>query len=832
MTLQALSLVVHSIRAPWGQQRGCSGANQAMSSGKGQCNIAFFPSGWIRGARGLTAWFFWGWVISASCFCLFPFPALAQDLNPQQVQEAIDRAVHYLKVHQRRNGAWPAFLRWDTTPLVALALLNAGVPPEDESLARALNYLRSKRYERTYLVSLQTMVFCHATPQRDLNLIRRNAAWLAAHQITKGPKSGTWSYPPGSGDKSNTQFAMLALWEAERTLQRFGIPSPVSRHVWRRARLFWQRTQNPDGSWGYLTNEPGTGSMTCAGIASLIIAADRLGSGAARVEGQQVQCCGRYEPDVHIQRGLRWLARNFTVHANPNSPGGRWWLYYLYGLERVGRLTAHRKIGQHDWYREGAAVLIQNQDRLSGFWRGVGPEGNHRIVSTALALLFLTKGRRPVLVAKLRYGTPNAHLWNSHPNDVGNLTRYVELRWGRDLTWEVYDMNQATAADYLQAPVLFLSGRGMLSLSQEQVEQLRAYLDRGGFLFAEACCDRPGEFDDAFRLLMERVFPEPELQLRRLSPDHEVWFMEEKVGPEYAGHLWGVNVGCRTAVIYCDTDLSCYWELSRWGRERKLPQQVQQRVQSALSLGLNVVAYATGRKLKYKDMIPRLKLQTARSQAVQRAMLVIPKLRHPGSWNAAPGALLSLQRYLKQELGLIVPTDQRTVSLTDQELFGYHMLFMHGRRAFQFTQEEREALRKYLQNGGFILADAVCASEEFAQSFRREMALLFPGKKLQRIPPDHKLFTPAYGGFDLRVVRRRELSKPNPSQPVGVQEHVRQVPPELEGLELEPGRYCVIFSPLDLSCALESQGVVPCRGYVREDAARLAINIVLYSLQE
>ncbi len=780
----------------------------------------------------------WGRWLGLVLFCLLPGllePQLApaQDLDPAEVQAAIDRAVRFLKLQQRRSGAWPSFLRWDTTPLATLALLTAGVEPEDESVARALNFLRKQSYTRTYLVSLQTMVFCHATPQRDLNLIRRNAAWLAAHQITEGPKRGMWNYPPGSGDKSNTQFAMLALWEAERVLQRFGVPSPVPEAVWHRARQFWQNSQLPDGSWSYLSGDQGTGSMTCAGIASLIIAADRLGSGAARVDGDTVRCCGEHQPDDHIQRGLRWLARNFSVHANPNAPGGTWWLYYLYGLERVGRLTAQRRIGRHDWYREGAAVLLQNQDRLSGFWRGVGPEGNHRVVSTSLALLFLTKGRRPVLLAKLRWGERNSVAWNRHPNDVGNLTRYVELRWGRDLTWEVYDTAQATAADYLQAPVLFLSGNEAIILSDKQVAELRRYLDRGGFLFAEACCDDQGQFDDTFRLLVERLFPEPELQLRRLPPEHEIWFMEEKVGPEYAGRLWGVNVGCRTAVVYCDTDLSCYWELSRSGRRAKFPPAVQKRVQSALSLGLNVLSYATGRELKYKDMVPRLDLDAARRQAFRRAMLIIPKVRHGGTWDAAPGALLSLQRHLKQELGLLVPTDQRVVSLTDKNLFQYHMLFLHGRRAFQFTPEERAALKKYLENGGFILADAVCASAEFARSFRREVQLIFPGKSLRPIPPDHKLFTTHYGGFDIRTVRRREPGRAaGEGGPGRVVQHIRRVPPELEGLELEKGRYAVIFSPYDISCALESQGVVPCRGYVREDAARLAINVVLYSLQE
>jgi len=42
----------------------------------------------------------------------------------------------------------------------------------------------------------------------------------------------------------------------------------------------------------------------------------------------------------------------------------------------------------------------------------------------------------------------------------------------------------------------------------------------------------------------------------------------------------------------------------------------------------------------------------------------------------------------------------------------------------------------------------------------------------------------------------------------------------------------VIFSAYDVSCALERHDSLECRGYVRDDAARLAVNIVLYSLYE
>ena len=57
-----------------------------------------------------------------------------------------------------------------------------------------------------------------------------------------------------------------------------------------------------------------------------------------------------------------------------------------------------------------------------------------------------------------------------------------------------------------------------------------------------------------------------------------------------------------------------------------------------------------------------------------------------------------------------------------------------------------------------------------------------------------------------------------------------KIQPYLEGLEID-GRFAVIFSPYDISCAMENHASLECKGYVKQDAARLGINILLYALQ-
>ena len=56
-------------------------------------------------------------------------------------------------------------------------------------------------------------------------------------------------------------------------------------------------------------------------------------------------------------------------------------------------------------------------------------------------------------------------------------------------------------------------------------------------------------------------------------------------------------------------------------------------------------------------------------------------------------------------------------------------------------------------------------------------------------------------------------------------------PPILEGIEID-GRFAIIYSRYDISCALEHQATLSCDGYVEADAAKLAINAVLYAMQQ
>ncbi len=528
--------------------------------------------------------------------------------------------------------------------------------------------------------------------------------------------------------------------------------------------------------------------MTCAGISSLVIASGRTSTGDAAVDGDQVSCCGNQNVDdsaERIEKALHWLGRPdvFTVQQNPSlfQGGGLglgrelpWHYYYLYGLERVGRMTARRFIRAHDWYREGAAYLCSpSVQRDGGEWQGRNVGENDPVIATCFALLFLGKGRRPVLISKVQHG-PGSD-WNHHRNDVANLTSYVETKWKKEyplgLSWQVVDLAKAKADDLQQSPVLFINGSDVPEIDDKQGQMLREYVDRGGFIFAEACCANGEGFDRGFRALCKKIFP-PENQLRLLPPEHPIWHAEEKVAADQQRTLLGIDYGCRTSVVYAPprtasdppNSLSCYWELASWRQPTFKSAQVREQIAASKSIGVNVLAYATNRELKSKEDNFVSKADKSLHDDVARGKLSIAKLRHSGGCDTAPAALPNLLKAASRELKIRVETEQRLISITDPALFNNALVFMHGRRGFSFSGPEREALRTYIKRGGTLLADSICANKEFADSFRREMQTIFAGdadvsskdQPLRPIPAKDPLFTKQYGGYDLSMVSLRE----------------------------------------------------------------------------
>ena len=101
---------------------------------------------------------------------------------------------------------------------------------------------------------------------------------------------------------------------------------------------------------------------------------------------------------------------------------------------------------------------------------------------------------------------------------------------------------------------------------------------------------------------------------------------------------------------------------------------------------------------------------------------------------------------IKAEQESAISTSRRfhAVKLESDDVYGFPLLIMTGEGTFTLTDRERHNLREFIERGGFLLASAGCSSTEWDRSFRREMAEVFPSRKLEPLGMDHPVFHTVY----------------------------------------------------------------------------------------
>ncbi len=190
-------------------------------------------------------------------------------------------------------------------------------------------------------------------------------------------------------------------------------------------------------------------------------------------------------------------------------------------------------------------------------------------------------------------------------------------------------------------------------------------------------------------------------------------------------------------------------------------------------------------------------------------------------------ALPNASAIIRQRVPIALVAAPDPVAFDAESLRDVTVLWIHGRTEFQLTGSQRDVLRKFVENDGVILGSAICGSEAFSESFRRELGLILPDAPLKALPAAHPALTPAFDGFDIRSVTIRTLKNTGTGQTFGR----RTGPPVLEVATVN-NVAAVFYSPLDLSCALESPNSVQCPGYSTEDAAKIVANLILFALQQ
>ncbi|MDP6438434.1 MAG: DUF4159 domain-containing protein, partial [Candidatus Brocadiia bacterium] len=690
--------------------------------------------------------------------CLVPCrPGAGQDVTPEQLKAEMDELVEWIKAAQKDDGSWvPAGGQrrmggWvlGNTSLAVLALSEAGVGAGDPVLSKGLAFILKSKAVTTYEATLKLMALESVDRKRYVKQMQPATTFLIETQGS----SGGWGYSQSRSrpDNSCSQFAVLGL----RSAARCGLEVP--RDVWKRAWEHYARGQRLDGGWSYMqSGGESYGSMAAAGAASLYISASRMHLADRR--------CGEYIDDRRLQAGLGWLADNFSVTGNPGR--GAFKFYYLYGLERVGVIWARRYLGRHDWYLEGVRHLVTHPNYKGGSGSIEGP-----LVRRCFALLFLAKGNNPVLIHKAQWDGD----WNPHRYDAKFLVDHLVDLFEQRLAWQAVPLD--APLDHLApAPILYISGSGRVEWSDEEVQRIKDYMETGGFVLVEAN-EGDAEFDGSFRAIIAEHFPDEDLEV--LPADHPIYEARHVLPEDSRIRLEAIWGPCTTSLVYCPTGISCPWDVA----DQDAP---------LFKLGVNIVAYATGLERlsgKLERQGARLRLEGSEEAAALEGAFVVGRLVHGGDPRPQRKVWKRVLRKAHQDAGIALFSEPIALEPERDSLFVAHVLSLSGTRAFRLSEATKAKLRRYLERGGFIFAEATCGSAQFDRSFRALMADLFPARPLAQVPAGHPLLKLGRPLGEVRYTRAVLEERPGLTAP------------SLEYIELD-GLAVVVYKKYDFSSAI------------------------------
>lgn len=711
----------------------------------------------------------------------------------RRTNRAIDAATKFLLSKITEDGSVEGEksskdrLHGGLTALTTYALLSARISPRPVELDRAIQWLAKAKPVGTYAVSLRACVMAEWNNPAAPHILRRDVAWLI-----KAGRKGAYDYVSKEDssdekyDNSNSQMAVLGLWAAHQR----GVEVP--KRIWQEIENHWLSEQQPDGGWNYrhrfpggeYTDQPSYGSMTAAGLASLFVTFDAL-------HQMDFVRTGSYQEYKPIADGLKWLAENFAADKNPRK-GKDYYYYWLYSLERVGLASGYKYFGKHNWYVASLRHLLDAQSD-DGSWS----QGRKLVSDTAFALLFLVRGRYPVLINKLKYRGP----WNARPRDAANLTRWVSWNFERPVCWQVVDI-ASDMSEWHDAPILYISGAGACEFSAEEIEKLRDFVLQGGMILSEAA-GNSGDFTlDIQNLCRQMLLDWP---LERLPENHPIYTTYFK--PTAASGLLGISNGLRLLLVHSPRELSLALQIGRPGMKKAWP-----RHKPYFELLANLYLLATDKGI----ISPRGVSHWPKPQQLEPvATISITRVKYRGSYDPEPLAwrrlaILMSNRYrLKLDLSKPVEIEQLRAGL-------HPLAVMTGTEAFTLSEAQKQALKKYFRRGGTLVIDAAGGSRPFAQAASEQILPLPEEGIYGSIPLDHPIYQ--WPEPVKKASFRRDFA-----MALG---HDRKLP-RLRGVSSR-GRLAIIYSPDDLTAALVGYQYHGIAGYSPRTAAALMANIICH----
>lgn len=746
--------------------------------------------------------------VIAGFLLLEPF---ARAASVDQVDIALDKAKKYLYSKQGKDGTWERDAkrrlqgkepdwRWGQdvtggqwggqTALAVFALLVAGENAQDARLAPAIEFLTRSDIVGTYAIGMrcQVMSLLPATPERKA-IMRKDQQKLLGLMQTKGKARGFYNYTSegSSYSLSRSQYAVLGMW----SLAQAGLDIPST--YWTEVEKAWVGAQEADGGWRYQPgkdNPPVTAGITAVGVATMFILQDQL------YGNRGIDCSNPVEM-TPIQKGIDWMTKNFDQQVASQARYSRDFPNAtLYAVERVGVASGLKYFGKHDWYEKGAEYLVKKQDK-NGAWKEGGFTDH---ADTCFAMVFLSRGRAPVVINKLDWVADSksaAGAWNRRPRDIANVTRWIGRVSERDLNWQIMNL-EAPLRDWHDAPILYLSGSDPLKIDKPYTKKIQQYVEEGGLVLIHADCGRGG-FVGSARKLASEMFPQYEF--RELSTEHPIYnTLFPRTKWKTRPSVLGLSNGVRELVLMIPSaDPGKNWQIG-----------VVKGREESFELAADIVFYATDQKdLKYKG---DTHIVTADPNIKPAAAISVARLRYKGNWDPEPGGWRRMSAILHNADKLDLKV--QAVDLGTGTLDGVKVAHLTGTTKFKLDDAAVAQLKKFIAAGGTLIVDAAGGSEAFASSVEPMLQTLGTGAKLETLPPDHSLF----GGKEGMKIAYRPFAQKYLTGKANV--------PHLKAVRVGD-RPAILFSREDLSAGMVGNKVGGIIGYRPATATQLMRRIVL-----
>jgi hypothetical protein len=186
--------------------------------------------------------------------------------------------------------------------------------------------------------------------------------------------------------------------------------------------------------------------------------------------------------------------------------------------------------------------------------------------------------------------------------------------------------------------------------------------------------------------------------------------------------------------------------------------------------------------------------------------------RGGGDWYNDPSSIPNLARFLRETAQTDISFDESHVTLSDESLSLYPVLFLTGHGRIEINDEEAGRLRDYLLAGGFLYADDDYGMDD---SFRAMMGKVFPNRKWVELPFSHGIY---HNPFEF------------PGGLPKIHEHDNK-PPRGLGILNDAGRLMVFYTiETNLSDGWADPEVHHDPPEKRMEALRMGANIMIWAL--